>query len=67
MEINVQKSYLQGLPNQQAAPHNGKRIIIIHNTATPEATAKMKACISRVNGKTFKLLSMPSLIGTATS
>lgn len=40
MEINIQKSYLQGLPNQQATPHNGKRIIIIHNTATPEATAR---------------------------
>lgn len=40
MGINVQKSYLQGLPNQQATPWNGKRIIIIHNTATPEATAQ---------------------------
>lgn len=36
--LKITQDYLVGTPNVQATRYNGKMIIIIHNTATPEAT-----------------------------
>ena len=38
--INIRKNYLNGTPKTQTELYNGKKIIIIHNTATPGATTK---------------------------
>lgn len=37
--INKEISHIPGLPYTNAVEYGGKRIIVIHNTATPEATA----------------------------
>ena len=38
--INIRKNYLNGTPKTKTEQYNGKKIIIIHNTATPGATTK---------------------------
>ena len=38
--VTIRKNYLPGRPETQTQKHNGKHIIVIHNTATPNATAK---------------------------
>lgn len=38
--LNIKQDYLAGIPKVPAELHNGKMVIIIHNTATVNATAK---------------------------
>lgn len=38
--VNIRKNYLNGTPKTKTELYNGKKIIIIHNTATPGATTK---------------------------
>lgn len=37
--MEIKQDYLQGIPTNKAMELNGKKFIIIHNTATPNATA----------------------------
>ena len=36
--VSIRKNYLNGTPKTKTELYNGKKIIIIHNTATPGAT-----------------------------
>ena len=36
--VSIRKNYLIGTPKTKTELYNGKKIIIIHNTATPGAT-----------------------------
>lgn len=38
--LNIKRDHLQGIPTNKAVEYNGEKLIIIHNTATPNATAQ---------------------------